>query len=106
VNAPAWIAAASAAIAAAAFTFSIWNRTIERRATAVRDWQRVALYALIEDEGPVAMKDLKARYLERLNNSGNSRKRKSRTPRYVVSYSTFSVTASLSEPIPGSIRFS
>jgi hypothetical protein len=63
------------------------------------------LYALIEDEGPVAMKDLKARYLEKAQQFGKLPNKEIQDA-VVVSYSTFSVTASLSEPIPGSIRFS
>ncbi len=61
----AWIAAASLLIATSAFIFSaLVRRNIDRNAE-LRSWQRVVVYSIIEEDGPISFKDIRSKYLQK-----------------------------------------
>jgi hypothetical protein len=65
MNVQAWIAAVAVVIAAGGFIFSLFTRHVDQAQVEVRGWQRVAIYALLEEGGPQPFDTLKAAYLQK-----------------------------------------
>jgi hypothetical protein len=65
MNFQAWTAALSIAIAAAAFTCSMWAKYSDQRQASLRDWQRVVIYSILEEGQSSSFDALQSRYLQK-----------------------------------------
>jgi hypothetical protein len=65
MNLQAWIAAVSVVVAAAAFVFSLWTKRRDERRSSIRDWQRVVVYTIIEENGPLQATGIQALYIQK-----------------------------------------
>ena len=61
-----WTTTISVLIAACAFILSLYIKYRDERDANIRDWQRVIVYSLVEDSDEVSFKDLKSKYLQRV----------------------------------------